>query len=278
MNEKKVLLIDEEPMLHDLIQRIFDQYALNINVISAMSSREGFEIIEHENLDLILSETLSLKKHGMAISLKKHSVIKKQALFSRIGGLECADGFDICETIKTYPQTSEIPFVFLTTQSMPDLKNYGIEVGAEDYITKPLLNGMDYFVKRVEELSDGKMRKYESLHVMEKDGMSLVIGEFRQKEKQMLDCVWAENGRLIKCLAFPYSQKLANDLIASGAASFELKKPYLYNCFEKIRDGSCLYERLPTREFLEVIATKEEFFIMPGYRPSKNLLRSFELN
>jgi putative two-component system response regulator len=48
------------------------------------------------------------------------------------------DGYEICRRLKGEPETSDIPVIFLTALS--DLKDekQGLEVGAVDYITKPI--------------------------------------------------------------------------------------------------------------------------------------------
>ncbi len=47
------------------------------------------------------------------------------------------DGYDVCRQLKTNPQTSAIPILMLSTRSKDTEKVIGLEVGAEDYITKP---------------------------------------------------------------------------------------------------------------------------------------------
>ena len=48
------------------------------------------------------------------------------------------DGFTVCETLKSSPETSDIPVIFVTgKQSVAD-EMHGLELGAVDYISKPL--------------------------------------------------------------------------------------------------------------------------------------------
>lgn len=48
------------------------------------------------------------------------------------------DGFSICERIKRNPKISDIPVIFITALTNPEHKVKGLEMGAVDYITKPL--------------------------------------------------------------------------------------------------------------------------------------------
>ena len=47
-------------------------------------------------------------------------------------------GWDVCKTLKSHPDTSEIPVIFLTAKAEIEDEQHGFEVGAIDYITKPI--------------------------------------------------------------------------------------------------------------------------------------------
>ena len=47
------------------------------------------------------------------------------------------DGLELCKTLKRNPATRSIPFVMLTARMAQEQKIEGMEVGADDYITKP---------------------------------------------------------------------------------------------------------------------------------------------
>jgi diguanylate cyclase (GGDEF)-like protein len=47
------------------------------------------------------------------------------------------DGYEVCRRIKSEPQTSGIPIIFITSMSEIQNKTKGFELGAVDYITKP---------------------------------------------------------------------------------------------------------------------------------------------
>jgi two-component system phosphate regulon response regulator PhoB len=47
------------------------------------------------------------------------------------------DGFDVCKDLKSQPDTQEIPVIMLTAKSEDIDVVTGLELGADDYITKP---------------------------------------------------------------------------------------------------------------------------------------------
>ncbi|GAB4581585.1 MAG: response regulator [Anaerolineales bacterium] len=47
------------------------------------------------------------------------------------------NGYDVCKTLRTQTRTSHIPIIFLTQKDERSDKLQGLELGADDYITKP---------------------------------------------------------------------------------------------------------------------------------------------
>jgi len=48
------------------------------------------------------------------------------------------DGFDLCRTLKSDERYKQIPFVFLTHQKSIEFKVKGLELGGDDYLTRPI--------------------------------------------------------------------------------------------------------------------------------------------
>lgn len=48
------------------------------------------------------------------------------------------DGYEVCRRLKADPVTSDIPVIFVTAKDSINDEKYGLELGAVDYITKPI--------------------------------------------------------------------------------------------------------------------------------------------
>ncbi len=48
------------------------------------------------------------------------------------------DGYEVCRELKANPETRDVPVIFLTAKSDLDDELKGFELGAVDYITKPV--------------------------------------------------------------------------------------------------------------------------------------------
>lgn len=48
------------------------------------------------------------------------------------------DGYEVCRRLKADPQTSQIPIIFLTSKSDVESEQMGMELGAVDYVTRPI--------------------------------------------------------------------------------------------------------------------------------------------
>ncbi len=48
------------------------------------------------------------------------------------------DGYEVCQKLKADPKTSKIPIIFVTAKSEVEDETRGLELGAVDYITKPV--------------------------------------------------------------------------------------------------------------------------------------------
>ena len=100
----KVLIVDDEPRIVTGVQRYFEQ--AGFDVLSAYDGPTGLEMALAEDPDLVI---LDLMLPGM-------------------------DGLDVCREIR---RGSEVPIIMLTARVEEADTLNGLELGADDYITKP---------------------------------------------------------------------------------------------------------------------------------------------
>lgn len=48
------------------------------------------------------------------------------------------DGYEVCRQLKADPQTAHIPIIFITARNDAEDERYGLDLGAADYLTKPI--------------------------------------------------------------------------------------------------------------------------------------------
>jgi len=103
-----VLVVDDTPENIDLLDNVLNQ---DYNVKAALNGEKALKIAGSENPpDIIL---LDIMMPGM-------------------------DGYQVCRRLKSDPKTQDIPIIFVTSMSEVEDETRGLEVGAVDYITKPI--------------------------------------------------------------------------------------------------------------------------------------------
>ncbi len=48
------------------------------------------------------------------------------------------DGYEVCRILKVDPRTQDVPVIFLTAKAEVEDERMGLELGAVDYLTKPI--------------------------------------------------------------------------------------------------------------------------------------------
>ncbi len=101
---KKILIVDDEPQIVEICRDYFK--AAGYNTITAGNGAQGLSLARREKPDLIV---LDLMMPEM-------------------------DGLDVCRVIR---RESDVPIIMLTARVEETDKLIGLELGADDYITKP---------------------------------------------------------------------------------------------------------------------------------------------
>lgn len=127
---KRILLIEDEPEMRRNLSTILKLE--KFDVLSADNGRAGLEIAIQSKPDLILCDVMMPEM----------------------------DGHGVLEGLRTNTATMRIPFIFLTAKGeKADLRS-GMNLGADDYLTKPvakadLLNAINARLKRREQQASG---------------------------------------------------------------------------------------------------------------------------
>jgi CheY-like chemotaxis protein len=88
---------------------------------------------------------VSLRKAGFSVT----TAVNGQDALEKVGisppdlvisdtKMDVMDGFEFCNKLKSESQWSHIPFIFLTNQKAIEDKVKGLELGVDDYLTKPI--------------------------------------------------------------------------------------------------------------------------------------------
>jgi two-component system alkaline phosphatase synthesis response regulator PhoP len=105
--KEKILIVDDEK---DIIKML--EYNLKkegFRTVSACDGEEALDLVKEEHPDIII---LDLMLPGI-------------------------DGLEVCKILKKELKTSLIPIIMLTAKSQETDKIVGLELGADDYVTKP---------------------------------------------------------------------------------------------------------------------------------------------
>lgn len=102
--DKKILIVDDEKAIVDILN--FNLKKEGYETIEAHDGEQAVEIAQKEKPDLILLDVMLPKK----------------------------DGFSVCKEIR---QNSNVPILMVTAKEDVVDKIIGLELGADDYITKP---------------------------------------------------------------------------------------------------------------------------------------------
>ena len=103
--ERKVLIVDDERSIVDILKYNLEKDGMK--VVSAYDGAEGLRLARSEDPDVILLDVM----------------------------LPEMDGFEVCRTLRA--EGNNVPIIMITAREEETDKVFGLELGADDYITKP---------------------------------------------------------------------------------------------------------------------------------------------
>lgn len=104
---KKILVVDDEKPISDIIK--FNMTREGYEVVTAYDGRQALELFETEFPDIVILDLM----------------------------LPEIDGLEVAKTIR---KTSNVPILMLSAKDSEFDKVIGLEIGADDYVTKPFSN------------------------------------------------------------------------------------------------------------------------------------------
>ncbi|GGL57626.1 response regulator YycF [Sporolactobacillus putidus] len=105
--DSKILVVDDEQPIADILQ--FNLEKEGYEVVCAYDGEEALKKVEEENPDMVLLDVM----------------------------LPIKDGMEVCREIR---KTHNMPIIMLTAKDSEIDKVLGLEMGADDYVTKPFSN------------------------------------------------------------------------------------------------------------------------------------------
>ena len=134
---KKILIIEDERTVLENISELLsseDKYT----VFEAVDGKSGIEFAKKHLPDLIICDIM----------------------------MPDLNGYEVLSNLREEIDTSTIPFIFLTARSEKSDQRFGMELGADDYITKPFTS--DEIFKAV----DTRLKKREELNIRSEEKLS----------------------------------------------------------------------------------------------------------
>lgn len=107
MSEKTILVVDDEPAIRDMISTALD--VAGFNCIQAENAQQAHAMIIDEQPDLVLLDWM----------------------------MPGTSGIELIRRLQRDELTKNVPVIMLTAKASEDNVVQGLEVGADDYITKP---------------------------------------------------------------------------------------------------------------------------------------------
>lgn len=106
-NRPKLLIVDDQPTNIRVLHELFRE---DCDVFMATSGEQAISVCQTQLPDLILLDVI----------------------------MEGMDGHEVCRRLKVDPATQAIPIIFITAQQQESDEVLGLELGAVDFISKPI--------------------------------------------------------------------------------------------------------------------------------------------
>ena len=107
MSKGRILVVEDDPDVSQMLRLYFDSQGYE--VLTAMRGHDALDLCRRKQPNVVVLDIM----------------------------LPDMDGYDVCRELRGNLRTSHIPIIFLTQKDERSDKIAGLELGADDYITKP---------------------------------------------------------------------------------------------------------------------------------------------
>ena len=239
---KKILIIEDNQDVRENTAEILElaQY----KVLKAENGKAGVELAMSEKPDLIVCDIM----------------------------MPVLDGYGVIHLLNKNPDTASIPFIFLSAKSERTDFRKGMELGADDYISKPfddveLLNAVESRLKKAEALKVGYSRDVDGIdkffrEAQKIDDLKKLSSDRRIRNYKKKEIIYSEGhsptylyflnkGRVAISRAHEYGKELITTLY----------KPGDFFGYTALLEGQVYAETAEALEDSEVcLIPKEDFF------------------
>ncbi len=173
---KRILIIEDDKDIVELLKHYLERE--NFALKDALDGFAGLEKAKAENFDLIILDIM----------------------------LPEMDGLEVCKELRADPKTAAIPIIMLTAKTEETDKIVGLELGADDYVTKPfspkeLVARVKALLRRTERIPEKqKVYRYGKL-ILDLSKHEVVFNnkriELTSKEFDLLECLLRSKGRVL---------------------------------------------------------------------------------
>lgn len=219
-----ILIVDDTPINLGVIVDYLESYGFGIRI--ARSGENALKRVHYDQPDIILLDVL----------------------------MPGVDGFETCRRLKADASTKDIPVIFMTSLTSPEDKVKGFEVGAVDYVTKPL-HQEEVLARitthlRMRDLTLSLQEKNKQLEISSQVEKARLFEAVSQQHKQLLaltgrltEVQEAERKQLARELHDEMGQALTAISINLAAIQKELPAECAARVYERLTEASWLAEQ-----------------------------------
>jgi twitching motility two-component system response regulator PilH len=104
----RILVVEDSPTVLYMVSRMLTEGGHQ--VLTATDGEEAMSLVVQEHPNLVLLDVILPKLNG----------------------------YQVCRRMKSTPATAQIPVIMITSKTKDNDRWWGLEQGADDYVTKPL--------------------------------------------------------------------------------------------------------------------------------------------